>query len=180
MALVENRFLGKRAVYPDEPEAALPRQGSFPSGDAATSLAQPQLASLSLQRTHSPILMAYPDADIFVLDEHGIEKDDVRANRALLFITKYLNHPQRMLDELLYTENRENKGKLIYSARRILEIYFFRFAFFAVGERLAIYKKCVILSFINIFFNELRSRAHNEKIKQATLEWKLRKGYGFK
>ena len=54
---------------------------------------------------------AYPDADIFVLDEHGIEKTMYEQTEHYFITKQFLNHPQRMLDELLYTgEQGKTKG----------------------------------------------------------------------
>ncbi|MDY3005357.1 MAG: AAA family ATPase, partial [Christensenella hongkongensis] len=109
MALVENRFWGNGLYILDEPEAAL-----SPARQLSLLVMLHELASRNSQfiiATHSPILMAYPDADIFVLDEHGIEKTMYEQTEHYFITKQFLNHPQRMLDELLYTgEQGKTKG----------------------------------------------------------------------
>jgi len=54
--------------------------------------------------THSPLLLAYPNAEIFVLSERGIEKTPYRQTEPYLLTKRFLEAPERMLNELLGTE----------------------------------------------------------------------------
>jgi len=70
LALVLERF-GDRGLYIlDEPEAALSVRGVLALIRRMHDLAE--RGSQFVVSTHSPILLAYPGARIFVLDEHGI------------------------------------------------------------------------------------------------------------
>ncbi|MEG1547636.1 MAG: AAA family ATPase [Clostridia bacterium] len=103
MALVLNRLGGNGLYIFDEPEAAL-----SPSRQLALLCAIHNLANANSQlliATHSPILMAYPDALIYQLNENGIapiaydETENYRITRS------FLNNPKRMLDILLNDED---------------------------------------------------------------------------
>jgi len=51
--------------------------------------------------THSPILMAYPDADILVLSEQGIHQTAYEETEHYKITKQFLDNPGRMLRELL-------------------------------------------------------------------------------
>jgi len=99
LALVEHRFGGRGLYLLDEPEAAL-----SPSR---------QLTLLALLRdltrrdsqliiaTHSPILMAYPGARIYLLDESGIRAVDYRDTEHYQLTKQFLDCPERMLRYLM-------------------------------------------------------------------------------
>lgn len=102
IALVQNRFWGNGLYILDEPEAAL---------SPARQLALLSLIHGLVRRnsqfiiaTHSPILMAYPQADIFVLDETGIVKTPYERTEHYFITKRFLDQPQRMLKELLDDE----------------------------------------------------------------------------
>lgn len=101
-ALFVNRFGGRGLYLLDEPEAALSpkRQMSF--------LAQlhqlVQAGSQFLIATHSPIIMAYPDAWIYQIDAHGLNRVAWQ-DTDHYFITKaFLTRTEPMLKELLADE----------------------------------------------------------------------------
>ena len=99
MALVENRF-GENGLYIlDEPEAALSpvRQMSLLSEFHRLVRAGSQL----LIATHSPILMAYPDSEIYELREDGIYLTPYEQTSHYQLMRRFLNHPQKMLQDLL-------------------------------------------------------------------------------
>jgi predicted ATPase len=88
LSLVLNRFKGKGLYVLDEPEAAL-----SPRGQLALIRRMHELAEAGSQfvvSTHSPILLAYPGARIYVLSDDGIaetpydETDPVELTRAFL------------------------------------------------------------------------------------------------
>ncbi|MBC5648858.1 AAA family ATPase [Christensenella tenuis] len=99
IALVQNRFWGNGLYILDEPEAAL-----SPARQLALLALIHGLVRKNSQfiiATHSPILMAYPDADIFVLDETGIQKTPYERTEHYFITKRFLDQPQRMLEELL-------------------------------------------------------------------------------
>jgi predicted ATPase len=51
--------------------------------------------------THSPILMAYPDASIFQCNKEGISPVAYEDTEHFLVMRDFLANPQRMLKELL-------------------------------------------------------------------------------
>ena len=51
--------------------------------------------------THSPILMAYPDAEIYTLTRDGITKTPYERTEHYLVTRDFLNHPQRSIQRLL-------------------------------------------------------------------------------
>ena len=99
LSLVLNRFWGKGLYILDEPEAAL-----SPSRQL-TLLAQiDDLVHKNSQfiiATHSPILLAYPNADIFVLTDDDIQLTPYQQTEHFLLTKQFLNNPERMLKHLL-------------------------------------------------------------------------------
>ena len=58
--------------------------------------------------THSPILMAFPDAWIYSLTPEGIGKTDYFATEHYRITHDFIADPQRMLLELFTTEKSPN------------------------------------------------------------------------
>ena len=98
-ALLMNRFGGKGLYILDEPEAALSPARQMAMISRMHDLIQDD--SQFIIATHSPILMAYPDAQIFVLSPDGIKK--VRYTETDHFrVTKdFLNNHEKMLKILM-------------------------------------------------------------------------------
>ena len=98
LALIENRFGGNGMYLLDEPEAALS------PGRLMTLLARiHELAENNSQfiiATHSPILMAYPGADVYELTE-GIRLVDYRETEHYQLTRRFLENPEKMLHYLL-------------------------------------------------------------------------------
>ncbi len=99
LSLVLNRFGGKGLYILDEPEAAL-----SPSKQL-TLLAQiDYLAGENSQfiiATHSPMLIAYPHADTYVLTDDDIELTPYQQTEHFILTKQFLNNPERMLKHLL-------------------------------------------------------------------------------
>ncbi|APS28962.1 ATPase AAA [Pectobacterium brasiliense] len=99
MALLLNRF-GKEGIYLlDEPEAAL-----SPSRQLSAIARMHDLIREGSQfviATHSPILMAYPDATIFQFGEDGIQQVAYEDTEHYQITRAFLNNPERMLRELM-------------------------------------------------------------------------------
>ena len=54
--------------------------------------------------THSPILMAFPNARLYLLDEEGITPVDYRETEHYQLTCRFLENPERML-RYLFEEN---------------------------------------------------------------------------
>ncbi len=99
MSLVLNRFGGNGVYILDEPEAALSPSRQMTLLAAIDSLAKNN--SQFIIATHSPILMAYPDADIFVLTDDDIRLTPYEETEHYTLTKQFLNNPQKMLKYLL-------------------------------------------------------------------------------
>ena len=52
--------------------------------------------------THSPIIMAYPNAEIFLLSEEGINKTQYTDIEHYQTTKRFINDPERMIDIITY------------------------------------------------------------------------------
>lgn len=97
-AVFLNRFGGNGLYILDEPEAAL-----SPNRQMAMISRMHQLVNQNSQfiiATHSPIIMAYPDAFIYKVDE-GYKRVDYRETEHYQVTRAFLNDPDRMLGILM-------------------------------------------------------------------------------
>ena len=99
MALLFNRLVGEGLYILDEPEAALSPQRQLSVLTRMHDLVRHN--SQFIIATHSPILMAYPDATIYNLSVTGIAKIDYYDTEHYRVTHDFLVNPQRMLDRLL-------------------------------------------------------------------------------
>ena len=99
MALLLNRFGGRGFYILDEPEAALSPQRQLAVLSRVHDLVNDD--SQFVIATHSPILMAYPDATIYSCSAEGIEKVDYYETEHYRVTHDFLKNPKRMLDVLL-------------------------------------------------------------------------------
>jgi predicted ATPase len=98
-ALIMKRFGGNGLYILDEPEAAL-----SPSRQLAMLARIHQLVGMKSQfiiATHSPILMAYPDADLYQIDDSGLIKTAYEETEHFLVTKDFLGNPARHLALLL-------------------------------------------------------------------------------
>jgi predicted ATPase len=98
-ALMMNRFGGNGFYVLDEPEAAL-----SPTRQLAMISRLHQLVQVRSQfiiATHSPILLAYPDAHIFQINDNGIHKVAYEETDHYVVTKAFLNNPKRHIDALL-------------------------------------------------------------------------------
>lgn len=98
-ALVTERFGGNGLYILDEPEAAL-----SPSRQLALLARVHQLVRADSQfivATHSPILLAYPNATIYSLSEHAITKVAYTDTDHYIVTREFLNKHETMLRKLL-------------------------------------------------------------------------------
>lgn len=98
LALVQHRFRGHGLYLLDEPESALSPIRQM------TLLAEiKRLVNQHSQfiiATHSPILLAYPQATIYQLAEHGIEQVAYEQTEPYLVTKQFLDNPQQMMKYL--------------------------------------------------------------------------------
>ncbi len=102
LSLVKNRFGGHGLYILDEPEAALSPMRLMSLLCLMEQLAQAE--SQLIIATHSPILMAYPGADVLELREDGIFRTDYRETEHYRITRQFLEAPERMLRYLLDAE----------------------------------------------------------------------------
>lgn len=98
LAVMKHRFHGGGFYVLDEPEAAL-----SPRRQISLLALLDQLCLKGAQfviATHAPILMAYPEATIYVLGEHGIEARPYDEVEHVQTTRAFLNAPQRYLGAL--------------------------------------------------------------------------------
>ena len=98
LSTVQNRLGGHGLYLFDEPESALSPQNLL------TLLAEfhrlVQADSQILLATHSPILMAFPDADILELNGDGIRRIEYKSTGQYRITKDFLDNPERMLSYL--------------------------------------------------------------------------------
>ena len=101
-ALVMNRFKGNGLYILDEPEAAL-----SPLRQMALLIRMNELVQKNSQfiiTSHSPILLAYPEALIYELDEKEIARRRYEETETVSVSKAFLNDPKRMIANLFGTE----------------------------------------------------------------------------
>ena len=98
LALFQNRF--EHGLYIlDEPEAALSPQRQLAFMRIIHDLATPRHAQF-LIATHSPILLAYPGATLYLFEDDGIREVAYRETDHYLLMKDFLSNPERMLGHL--------------------------------------------------------------------------------
>ena len=98
-SVVINRFSGSGLYLMDEPEAAL-----SPFRQMALLARIRELEKLNSQfiiATHSPILLAYPNAQIYVLTDDKIILTPYKETEHYMITKQFLNNPEGMLKHLL-------------------------------------------------------------------------------
>jgi predicted ATPase len=108
LALMKNRF-GPRGLYIlDEPEAAL-----SPSRQLSLLVRMRDLVEEGSQfiiATHAPIVLAYPGATIYLLDESGISRVEYDRTEHVSLTRDFLNDRERFLKRLFATPTDEGRG----------------------------------------------------------------------
>ena len=95
ISIVQNRFGGNGVYILDEPESAL-----SPSRQMTLLCEMKRLVENGSQfiiSTHSPILLAYPGADIYEITSDGIENIDYNECGHVELYRRFLESPQRMI-----------------------------------------------------------------------------------
>lgn len=102
LSLVQNRFGGKGLYILDEPEAALSPMRLLTLLSEIDRLVK--LDSQFIIATHSPILMAYPDAEILELSADGIKSVQLEETEHFKVSRAFFQDPQRLIDRLINEE----------------------------------------------------------------------------
>ena len=98
MALMTNRFSGNGLYILDEPEAALSPIRQMTMLTIINELVKKN--SQFIIATHSPILMACPNSDIFVVDDDGIVNTPYKKTDNYMITRKFLENPEKMMKYL--------------------------------------------------------------------------------
>jgi predicted ATPase len=101
-ALLSHRFRGHGLYILDEPEAALSPRRQLDVIRLMHGLIKRN--SQFIIATHSPILMAYPHATIYVLDTSGFKEARYEETDHYQVIAEFLNHRDRFFNDLLSDE----------------------------------------------------------------------------
>jgi len=99
MSLILNRFGGNGIYILDEPEAALSPQKQLALLARIKALADKD--SQFIIATHSPILLSYPDAEIYVFSDEGVFKTPYKETEHYIITKEFLNNPEKMLKYLM-------------------------------------------------------------------------------
>ncbi|MBO2945914.1 AAA family ATPase [Paenibacillus sp. F411] len=94
-----HRFSGQGLYIMDEPEAALSPLRQMALLTRIHDLVKAE--SQFIISTHSPIVMAYPDALIYKLTDDGLERCSLEDTDHFLIMKEFVNHREGMLRELL-------------------------------------------------------------------------------
>jgi len=98
LSIVQNRFFGRGLYILDEPEAAL-----SPANQLVLLAEMNRLVKNGSQfiiATHSPILMAFPDAEILRFSAEGINTVDYKETEHYQITKRFLDCPEAMLKYL--------------------------------------------------------------------------------
>ncbi len=98
MSIITKRFSGQGLYILDEPEAALSPMRMLELMAVMNELVKD--GSQFIISTHSPILMAFPDADVFELSKNGIEKVRYDETEHFTLTKQFLENPDRMFKYL--------------------------------------------------------------------------------
>ena len=104
-SLVVNRFEGNVLYILDEPEAALSPMRQMSLLTLIHDLANKN--SQFIIATHSPILLAYPDALIYEFNENSIAETKYEETEKYTITRRFIENPQRMMRYLFGCEDEE-------------------------------------------------------------------------
>ena len=99
LSIVQNRFFGNGFYILDEPEAALSPMRLLTLLVEIDYLVKKK--SQFIIATHSPILLAYPKAEILEFSQGGINKVDYKDTEHYKVTKNFLDNPEKMLRILL-------------------------------------------------------------------------------
>lgn len=99
LSLISNRFEGKGLYLLDEPEAALSPQKLMSLIIAINDLVENN--SQFIIATHSPIVMAYPKAEILQFSDTGIQQVLYKETEHYQITKQFIDRPEQMMKYLL-------------------------------------------------------------------------------
>lgn len=100
LSLFNKRFRGNGLYILDEPEAAL-----SPTRQMEMIKRLHELVKMNSQliiATHSPILMAYPDADIWQVSDNDLVKTSLQETEHYIVANSFLSNPEHAIRQLLF------------------------------------------------------------------------------
>jgi predicted ATPase len=100
ISLLQNRFTRSGLYLMDEPEAALSPQRQLGFLALLHELAANNDSIQFLIATHSPILLAYPGAQIFSFDDGEIHQIDYRESQPFQLVSRFMASPERYMHAL--------------------------------------------------------------------------------
>jgi predicted ATPase len=109
LSLLQHRFQGDGVYLLDEPEAALSPQRQLSVLTLVHRLIYHQ--SQLVIATHSPILLAYPNARIYLFTDDGISEVNYTDTEHYQITKDFLNRHERMLQLLISAENDDLESK---------------------------------------------------------------------
>ena len=101
MALIRNRFSGNGLYLLDEPEAAISPERLM---QLLVRIHDLEKDSQFIISTHSPILMSYPGARIYELDDEGIRPVEYKETRHYQITRDFIERPEMMYRYLFEEE----------------------------------------------------------------------------
>lgn len=99
LSIMLNRFIGNGIYILDEPEAALSINNQFTLISQIDNLVRNK--SQFIISTHSPYLLAYPNATIYVIDDDQIKKIPYKETDNYILSKEFLNNPERYINYIL-------------------------------------------------------------------------------
>lgn len=102
MTILTMKLRGKGFYIFDEPEAALSPNRQMSAISAIHQLVEEE--SQFIIATHSPILLAYPRAKIFLLNDNGINEVKYEDTEHYSITKQFLNNHRKMVDILTNNE----------------------------------------------------------------------------
>ena len=99
LALVENRFGGQGLYILDEPEAAMSPRGIIRLMQNMDELVRRD--SQFIIATHSPMLLAFPDAEVYQIREEGIDSVRFQDTDHYRTTVRFLQNPESAVEEIL-------------------------------------------------------------------------------
>ena len=99
LALAENRFGGNGLYILDEPEAALSPRGMIRLMQRMEELVRQD--SQFIISTHSPMLLCFPDAEVYQITDKGIDNVRFRDTDHYRTTVRFLQNPESAVAEIL-------------------------------------------------------------------------------
>jgi predicted ATPase len=103
MSLLRNRFTRSGLYLMDEPEAALSPQRQLSFLVILHDLLKGNDNIQFIIATHSPILLAYPEAQILSFDDGKVRQIDYRDSQPFKLVSQFIAAPERYTN-LLFSE----------------------------------------------------------------------------